>query len=228
MKTKMVVDKIYKKKTIEVVNKKARMANMESSVSSFLMRRIVVCLVLYAVTSFIPMIGLLIAPFITILYYHMSERIFFDRNIAKRSIKIENELPLFIEVVITALENKLEFKKAIEIASTHVPGELANEFSRVLDENSLGKGLGKSFDNMIGVMPNQNAINFINLLNQASDMNVVIGLENQLKYLNDSKRNIARIISFKQILNVSLVTLIFFIPLILIIIYTPMIIELLS
>ena len=223
-----IAERIYKRKTIEQILKKARIANKEVQVEQFLITRIILCLVVYAASICIPVVGLVVAPFITIIFYNVLGRNFFERNIFKRDASMELELIPFIETLITALENKIEFKKALEITCEHVPGELSFEFKKVLSENLLGKGLAKAFDNMIAIIPNQNTINFINIINQANDKNVIEGLEIKLKYLKESRHNYTRFAVFKRILSITTAFILVLIPLIIIFMYAPNIIELLN
>ena len=228
MKTNNLAERIYQRKTIIKIHKKVRMANLNININKFLIQRIIICLIIYGVSTFIPKVGLIVAPFITILYYNLTERITLDAKIQKRNLKMEKEIILFIENTLIALKNYQNLKVSLETTCEHNQGEISFEIKRALNESSLGKNLNEAFNNIIAIIPNQNVINFINTLNQTSTENIIPALESQLKYLKDNKNNNIRIQQLHKLISVCLISTIFISIIIILIVMTPNLIEVLK
>ena len=125
------------------------------------------------------------------------------------------------------LESNKHLKGAIELTSTNIDSEISNEFKKTLNEVKLGKSFTESLISMKERIPSDLINNIILNLTESSIFgnNVTNTLNNQLEYLRDR-----RLLNIKAEINklptkISIISVVFFIPIMLLIILSPVIIE---
>lgn len=229
---KRFVYKIYRQKTIKRIENKLKLLGNNAKINSltFLNTRAIISLIIFALLLTYTKPGYLIAPIFTILFYIFSEKFFLNYPIKKRSKKLESEAIFFFEVLNLTLESNRNLKKALELTSKNIDSELSEEFKKTLAESKMGKSFNESLKNMKERIPSDIINNIILNLTEAGIFgnSITVTLNNQLDYLRekeilDIKGEIAKLPT-----KISVISVLFFIPIMLLIILSPIILELLS
>ncbi len=221
--------RMFREKTIKRINAKINLLgeNVKVDVFTFLNIRFITSIILFAILFIFNKYGYLIAPIATIIFYILSEKIILDLKIKTRTKKLEEEAIFFFEILSLTLESNKHLKGAIELTSTNIDSEISNEFKKTLNEVKLGKSFTESLISMKERIPSDLINNIILNLTESSIFgnNVTNTLNNQLEYLRDR-----RLLNIKAEINklptkISIISVVFFIPIMLLIILSPVIIE---
>jgi len=221
--------KIFRKKTINKIEAKIKLlgVSVNFKVGSFLVYRLVVVIFLFIMTFMFSSYGYILAPVIAILGHFVIEKIFLDNEIKKRSKKLEKEALFFFEILILTIDSGRDLNQAIKITASNIESELSLEFGKMLKEVEMGKSLNEGLEALKYRIPSESICSAILNLIESNKHggSVVEGLNNQLDYLRD-----------KQILNIkaeigklptkiSVLSVIFFIPIMFLIILAPVLIN---
>ncbi|CCZ59693.1 type II secretion system F domain protein [Clostridium sp. CAG:710] len=224
--------KIYSEDTVNKYQKKIDLLGYKDSYSAiiFLNVRLVSSILLFFVLLYFLKYGYIIAPIATFLYFLILPRFVIDKKVEKRAEKLDNEAMYFFEVLTLSLETGRNLKTALEITARNIDSELSDEFKRALDEVKYGKSLNEALDSLKTRIPSDTINNIILNISQSNIFgnSIIETMYNQIDYIRDRQimRTKARI--NKIPLKVSVVSVIFFIPLLLLLILSPVIIDYLS
>ena len=218
--------------TVNKYQKKIDLLGYKDSYSAiiFLNVRLVSSILLFFVLLYFLKYGYIIAPIATFLYFLVLPKFAIDKKVEKRAEKLDNEAMYFFEVLTLSLETGRNLKTALEITARNIDSELSDEFKRALDEVKYGKGLNEALDSLKTRIPSDTINNIILNISQSNIFgnSIIETMYNQIDYIRDRQimRTKARI--NKIPLKVSVVSVIFFIPLLLLLILSPVIIDYLS
>ncbi len=224
--------KIYSEDTVNKYQKKIDLLGYKDSYSAFIFLnvRLVSSILLFFVLLYFLKYGYIIAPIATFLYFLILPRFVIDKKVEKRAEKLDNEAMYFFEVLTLSLETGRNLKTALEITARNIDSELSDEFKRALDEVKYGKSLNEALDSLKTRIPSDTINNIILNISQSNIFgnSIIETMYNQIDYIRDRQimRTKARI--NKIPLKVSVVSVIFFIPLLLLLILSPVIIDYLS
>ena len=170
------------------------------------------------------------APIFTILFYLASERIVLDYQIKRRIKKLEDEAIFFFEVLGLTLESGRNLKAALDMTSKNIESELSSEFKKTLGEIKLGKSLTESLNSMKERIPSDTINNIILSLMQSSiyGSSITESLSNQLEYLREKQLLEVKAEITKLPTKISVISVVFFIPIMLLVILSPVIVEFFS
>lgn len=145
----------------------------------------------------------------------------------KRSDKLNNEAMYFFEVLTLSLETGRNLKTALEITSSNIDSELSDEFKRMLEEVKYGKGLSEALDDLKLRIPSETINNIILNISQSNIFgnSIIETMYNQIDYIRDKQIMLTKARINKIPLKVSVISVIFFIPLLLLLILSPVIID---
>lgn len=220
---------LYRKKTIQNLDNKLKLLGDQEKIKSvtFLNVRTFLSLVLFIVILFFFKHGYILAPIITVLFYVLLEKIMIDYKIKKREKKLEKEAIFFFEVFILTLESSRNIKGALELTTENIDNELSYEFKKTLKECRVGKSFTESLRNMKERIPSDNINNMILSLTESSIFGSSIQetLNNQLDYIREKRLLETKGEISKLPTKISIISVIFFIPLMLMIILSPVLIE---
>lgn len=224
--------KIYSEDTVNKYQKKIDLLGYKDSYSAiiFLNVRLVSSILLFFVLLYFLKYGYIIAPIATFLYFLILPKFVIDKKVEKRAEKLDNEAMYFFEVLTLSLETGRNLKTALEITARNIDSELSDEFKKALDEVKYGKSLNEALDSLKTRIPSDTINNIILNISQSNIFgnSIIETMYNQIDYIRDRQimRTKARI--NKIPLKVSVVSVIFFIPLLLLLILSPVIIDYLS
>ncbi len=221
--------KIYPKRTIDRVERKIKLLGVHNHYNLFtiLNFRVIISLILFAVILIVSDIGYILAPVVAILFYYLSEKILLDYPIRKRAKKLEKEALFFFEILLLTLESGRNLGHALNLTTANIDSELSDEFKKTLSEVKLGKSLNEALNDMKNRIPSESINNAI--LNMVeSNMfgnSIVVSLTNQIDFLNNKQMLDVKSEINKLPTKVSIISVVFFVPIMLLIILAPVLLD---
>lgn len=232
MKIHEISKNIYSKYSLNDIENRMQLLgkNSKDEVLKFLNIRLVTSILLFFVILYFVDWGYVLGPIFILLYYIFLPNLTIDRRIKKRKEKLEAEAMYFFEILSLSLESGNNLYNAIKVTSDNIDSEISSEFKKMMIDISYGKSFDEAITNMKERIPSD-IINNILLNIRESNMfgNSIIGtLNNQLDYLRESKILETKAYISKIPLKISVISVVFFIPLLLLLILGPVLINYLS
>lgn len=229
MKRKRLVSRIYRKKTLENLSRKITLlgSHFKQDAIDYLNARLLICILVFLGVFLFMKNGHFIAPILTIVIYFSWEYIFLTIPIQKRAKKLETEAIFFFEVLELTLEASPSIKSAIELTASNIDSELAKEFERTLEDVKMGKSFTESLEDMKERIPSDTINNIILSLTESSIFgnNITATLRNQLDYLRETKLLETKAEITKLPTRISVISVVFFLPIMLLIILSPVLVN---
>lgn len=230
----IVIKKIYRSKDIEHIQSKIDMLGSNRKLKfdavEFLNVRMITTIILGIILVFLSNIKYYIIPFIVIAYYNLFYLLLITNEIKKRTKRLDRDALTFFSILTLTLESGKNLENALEITCYNVDNELSLEFKKSLLEMRFGKSLIESLNDLKKRIPSENINNIILNITQTSVFgnSIIKTMNNQVEYLREKQ-----IMETKSQINkipnkVSIISVIFIVPLILLIILGPFIIKLLG
>lgn len=227
------ISRIYRDKEIKKIDKKIKMFGVSKkfTTENFMNFRLLSSIVVFILCLlFIDVIGAIASPIITVLWYFLVEYFMIDKPLKKREKKLDNEAYYYFEVLTLALESGRNLENAIKMACKYIDSEISDEFKETLKHVNFGKSLTESLSIMSERIPSLTINNIILNMEQSNlfGNSIIDTMYNQLDFLKDKQ-----IMDIKSEINkipnkISIFSVLFFIPLLLLIILGPVIIEFIS
>lgn len=223
------VRRIYSDKYISKLEKKIKLLgfNIKLNVYDMIVSRFITSIILFILSMYLFKYGYIIAPIITVIYYFVYEYIVLDSKIKIRMTKLENEAMHFFEVLTLSLETGRNLVDAIEVTTSNVTSILSAEFKESLREVTLGKSLTEALNDMQYRIPSENVNNIILSLTEANlyGNSIINNLYDQIDYLREKRKMEIKGRISKVPVKISVISVLFFIPLLLLIILGPILLE---
>lgn len=221
--------KFYRKKTIEEVNKKIKLLGVSTklTVYRFLNLRLIGSVLVFGLVFYLSKLGFILAPLSSVLFYLGITYFMLEEKIKIRRKKLESEALSFFEILTLSLETGRNLMDALEITISSSSGELVNEFKEVLKRVKYGKSLTESLECMHDNIPSDTINNIILSLTQANmyGSSIIRSLYNQLDYLREKRKLEVKAEISKVPIKISIISVFFFVPLVLIIILGPVLLS---
>ena len=219
---KSFITRIYRKKSIKKMDDKINLFGVSKKFSTeyFMNFRLFTSVLLFIITFLFFNQGALFAPIITILWYLSVNYFMIDKPLKKRERKLDNEAYYYFEVLTLALESGRNLENAIKMACKYIDSEISLEFKETLKQVNFGKSLTESLSMMNTRIPSLTINNIILNMEQSNlfGNSIIDTMYNQLDFLKD-----------KQVMEIpnkiSIISVVFFIPLILLIILGPLLVS---
>ncbi len=229
MKEKSLVRKIYLESTIKKVEKKIKLLGIHCKydVIDLLNYRLLTCLFIFLFLLILHENGYILAPLSVLIIHFLSEYIILDLPIKKRTKKLEEEAIFFFEVLSLTLESGRNLNLALSMTSKNIDSELSLEFQKSLQEMHLGKSFPEAMNDMKERIPSDTINNALLNIVQASVFGNNIGesLNNQLDFLRDKRLLEVKSEIGKLPTKISIISVVFFIPIILLVILAPVLVD---
>ncbi|MBP3920631.1 MAG: type II secretion system F family protein [Bacilli bacterium] len=228
MKKNRIIQRIYRDKDIKrISNKIMKLKNFPVDEVEFLNIRIITSIIVFVLILFNIKIGYIIAPLVTIIYYYLFECIFLDLALIKRTKKLDREALVFFEILTLTLESGRNLEHALEVTVLNVNSEISTEFKRTLFEVKFGKSLLEALNDTKKRIPSETINNIILNITQTNIFgnSIIDTMYSQIDFLRDKQ-----ILSIKEQINkipnkISIISVLFIVPIILLIILGPVIIN---
>lgn len=198
-----------------------------SNVYNLIILRLVSSVVVFIIILLLSDYGYILAPIFTLIYYYLFNSAVIDDKLKKRTIKLESEAMHFFEVLTLSLETGRNLASAIEVTTNNVSGILSNEFKETVREVSFGKSLNEALSDMQKRIPSDTINNIILSLTESNvyGNSIIKNLYNQIDFLREKRKVEVKGKISKVPVLISVISVFFFIPLLLLIIIGPIILE---
>ena len=225
---KNILSKIYLKKDIESIDKKINMlGNTRMDAITFISIRILFTALFTAFLVLFTNISYMFIPIFVIIFYFSYYHIFITRKLKRREEKLDREALYFFEVLTLTLESGKNLQNSLELTCKNVKNELSGEFERSLKEVAVGKTLIEALSDMQKRIPSENINNIIMNIMQTNYFgnSIINTMNNQVDYLREKQ-----ILDIRGQINkipnkVSIVSVLFIVPLILLLVLGPYIVS---
>lgn len=223
------IHRIYREKDIKKVNDKINLFGVSKKITleKFMNLRLYSSLLVFVIVFLFVDSGALLAPIITVIWYYLVNYLMLDRPLKKRESKLNNEAYYYFEVLTLALESGRNLENAIKMACKYIDSEVSDEFKETLKQVNFGKSLTEALSLMSNRIPSLTINNIILNMEQSNlfGNSIIDTMHNQLDFLKDKQ-----IMDIKEKINkipnkISIFSVVFFIPLILLIILGPVLVE---
>jgi len=224
-----VIRSLFNNKLLNRTDNKINLLGLESKydTESFLCIRIITSIVLFVLIFSNYKYGYIVGIIVVILYYYLFEKVLLDNKIKMRSKKLDNEAIYFFEVLTLSLQTGRNLAEAISMTTSSIDGNLSSEFKEALRETKYGKSLNESLNDMQKYIPSDNINNIILTLTQANmyGSSIIDTMYNQVDYLREKRKMEVKSAISKIPTKISVISVFFFIPLILLIILGPVLLN---
>jgi len=229
MKVNNIIKIIYSQRSIKRTESKILQLGSGNTINinKLLGWKVVVLIVTFIASLLIFNTGYLVAPVITVAVYLLYDYYFLDVKIKKRIKIIEHDAIFFFEVLSLTLQSDRNLKQCLVVTTDSIDSELSREFKYVLSEVKLGKSLTESLNDCKNRIPSKSVRDvLLNIIESNTyGNNIVDSLDNQIDYLMDR-----RILDIKGQINkiptkISIISVLFFIPLVMLLILGPVLIN---
>jgi len=226
---KSFINRIYREKDIKKIDAKINQFGVFKKFTTeyFMNFRLFTSMIVFVVLFIFADFGALIAPVATVLWYILVGYFMIDKPLKKRERKLDNEAYYYFEVLTLALESGRNLENAIKMACKYIDSEISSEFKETIKQVNFGKSLTESLSVMSARIPSLTINNIILNMEQSNlfGNSIIETMYNQLDFLKDKQ-----IMDIKAQINkipnkISIFSVLFFIPLILLIILGPVLID---
>lgn len=227
-----LVQKVYREKDILKIQSKLNYMGFDKKIDAitFMNIRLIVTLFLFTTLLLVFNNGYVIAPIVTLIVYFLFNYLFIDNKIKKRVEKLDKEALHFFEILTLTLESGRNLEKALEVTCFNVESELSSEFKKTLFEMKFGKSLSESLEGMKKRIPSETVNNIILNITQTDVFgnSIIDTMNNQIEFLREKQ-----LLETKERINkipnkVSILSVVFVLPLILILVVAPFLISFLG
>ncbi|MBR2840334.1 MAG: type II secretion system F family protein [Bacilli bacterium] len=227
-----LIKKIYSSKTLDKIHRDIKCLSKDTKYDeyTFLRDRLLSSLLVFIIVILFAKLGYLTAPFITVIYYYLFYYINITRKMNIRNLRLEKEALYFFEILTLTLESGRNLENALIVTCDNVSSEISSEFKDVVDETRYGKSLNEALEDMMNRTSSDTLKNIILNIIQTSEFgnSILDTLYNQVDFLREKQ-----ILEVKKRINtipnkVSIISVIFIVPLIMILVVGPYVINLLS
>lgn len=226
---KSFINRIYREKDIKKIDAKINQFGVSKKFTTeyFMNFRLFTSIIVFVVLFIFADFGALIAPVATVLWYILVGYFMIDKPLKKRERKLDNEAYYYFEVLTLALESGRNLENAIKMACKYIDSEISSEFRETIKQVNFGKSLTESLSVMSTRIPSLTINNIILNMEQSNlfGNSIIETMYNQLDFLKDKQ-----IMDIKAQINkipnkISIFSVLFFMPLILLIILGPVLID---
>ncbi len=226
------VEKIYTKKAINRVRTKIMLLGSFNKMDAieFMNTRLIVCFIVFFLTLIFSEYAYIAAPLMALGVYFGLEFIFIDVKIKKRQSKLENDALFFFEVLTLSLETGRNLKGSLELTVRNIDSELSREFAYALDTITYGKTLNEALTDMKKKIPSDTINNVILNITHSNvhGSEIVNTLYAQVDYLRDKRLFEAKARIAKMPVKISIISVLFFVPIIMLLLLGPVVLNLLG
>ena len=218
---------IYRQSTINKINDKLKLLNCKKmTANKFMNYRLLSTSIVFLIFILFTDKGYIYAPLFSIITYILFEYIL-NKKIEKRKNLLNFEAIFYFQVLILTLESGKDLQGGIELTCKYIDSEISDEFKKTLNEIKLGKSLIDSLNDMKQRIPSEEINTVILNITQSSIFgnNVIESLNNQIEYLSDKKMLSIKAKINKMPMKISVTSVVFMIPIVLLLILGPVLIN---
>lgn len=224
--------KIYRKKEIENIEASIKMLGEKKHMDAitFMNTRIFTTIIIFLLCLYMSDLGYLFAPIVSVIYYYGFHYFLIKRPIKNRIKELDRQALSFFEILTLTLESGRNLENSLEVTVFNVDSELSREFKKALFEMKFGKTLIEALEDMKKRIPSETVNNILLNITQTNVFgnSILETMNNQISYLRDKQ-----LLEIKGEINkipnkISIISVIFVVPLILLLVLGPFVISLIS
>lgn len=223
-------NRIYSSRTILKTSEKIKkLGNKTINSNKFLMYRFIITILVFLISLYYTK-SYIYPPILGLITYFLIYYIVIDIPYRKRIIKLEREALEYFEILALTLENNRNLEKSLEITTFNIDSELSLEFQKCLFELKFGKSLNEALINMQKNMPSETINSIILSIVETNNFggNIIEVLRSQVDLLREKQLQYTREQINKIPNKISAISVLFIVPLILLMIFGPMILKLIG
>ena len=226
------IKKIYSRKELNEIEYKLKCLGPDTKFNtiSFAFTRLVTTILVFLLTILITDMGYIYAPFVAVAYYYLFYYINITKKLSMRNRKLEHQALYFFEILTLTLESGRNLENALIVTCDNIDSELSREFKQALDEMKFGKSLIEALSDLKNHISSDIINNIIlNIIQTNRFGNSILDtLYNEVDFLRQKE-----LLTVKEQINkipnkVSIVSVLFMVPLIIVLILGPYLIEFIS
>ena len=214
-----IFKRLYRKKTITKYENRFKLlgSNKKIKYIDFLNIRLFGTIIVFILFLLFHDKGYIYGPIFGILF-HIGADYILDNKIKLRSDKLNYEAIFFFQVLVLTLESGKNLQGGLELTCKTIDSEISNEFKKTLNESLISMKYRIPSEEINTVLLNiREATIFGN--------NIIESLNNQIEYLRDKKMLSIKAKINKMPMKISVVSVIFIIPMVLLLVLGPVIIN---
>ena len=222
-----IFKRIYRKKTIKKYEDKFKLLGKSKiTYIDFLNVRLFGSLAIFILLLLFNDKGFIYAP-ISSLVFHISMDYILENKIKARCDKLNYEAIFYFQVLVLTLESGKNLQGGLELTCKTIDSEISDEFKKTLNEMKLGKTLNESLISMKSRIPSEEINTVLLNIREATIFgnNIIESLNNQIEYLRDKKMLSIKAKINKMPMKISVVSVVFIIPIVLLLVLGPVIIN---
>lgn len=232
MKKSLWLTKLYRQSELEKIEKDLNCLGKDTkyNVELFVRDRLLVTIIITILVIFLTKLGYILAPFVAFGTYYLFYYLNITRKMNIRNKRLENEAIFFFEILSLTLESGNNLEGALRVTCDNVDSEISDEFKKALFEMQFGKSLIEALSDMRSRISSNDINNIIlNIIQTSQFGNSILNvLYNEIDFLR-TKQILAVKSQINKIPNkASIISVIFVVPLILVLILGPYLIEFIS
>ena len=228
---KSISYRIYSKKNLKMAEEKTTLLGVNNKLDAvdLLNIRLFISVVVFISILYFIDFGYFIAPLVSFLVYQLFFPIVVDTIIEKRRKILEKDSLYFFEILVLSLEAGRNIKNAIEVTTINIDSELSDEFKKVIKDVNFGKDLDTALEELKYRIPSDTVNNIILNIRQSNMFgnNIIETVYSQIAYIREKRLLETKAFISKIPIKISVVSVVFFIPLLLLLLLGPLIIDLL-
>ncbi len=232
MKKNRLSYRFYSLSTIEKMEKKVKMLGYNSRMNpiNFLNFRLISFVLLFFVIVYTNRLGMVLALPLSIIYFYLLTYIFIDRKLNRRRNRLNMDALYFFEILTLSLESGKDLRASLLLTADNIDSILADEVRNSLQMVKYGKTFNEAMKELISTIPSDDINNILLSImeSNSSGNNILDIMYEQIEYLRNKQVMDAKALINKIPLKVSVISVLFLIPLILLLILAPTIINYLS
>ena len=182
---------------------------------------------MFVLTILIFDAGYIYAPFVAVGYYYLFYYLNITKKLSIRNRRLEHQALYFFEILTLTLESGRNLENALIVTCDNVDSEISNEFKKALNEMKFGKSLIETLSDLKNRMSSDIVGNIIlNIIQTNRFGNSILDtLYNEVDFLRQKE-----LMTVKEQINkipnkVSMISVLFIVPLIIVLILGPYLIE---
>lgn len=226
-----IILKICSKRERERLEKKIKLlgSNSKLNIITFLNTRVIFTILFFLVLFFLK-VNLLLVTLLTIIMFFGYEYVVLDYRIKKRGKKLDYEALFFFEVLTLSLEGGRNLKGALELTCNNIKSDLSDEFKYALNMMNYGKTLPEALKTMKERISSQTVNEVILNMTETNvyGNKIIKVIDTQVEYLREKKLLNVRGEVAKMPLKISVVSVLIFIPILLLLLLGPVILDYLN
>lgn len=220
----LIYNKNYIDKVEETVNLFGK--NKKFNAVTFINFRLFTTIILFVIfLSF--NIGVFYSILFVFVYYFLTYKVCIDIPLSKRKKTIEKDSIYFFEILALSLQSEKNLEKSIKTACDNINSSISVEFKDALFKMNFGKTLVEVLNDMKRKIPSDSVNNIITNMVQSKiyGNSILDAMYNQLDFLKEKQIMGVKTEIGKIPIKVSVISVLFFVPLMLLLILSPIILE---